>query len=166
MNLTSVYDWKSFFFFFCWGKTSKLMVFYVPHSESRFGFPDPIYINVVRDPVERVISWFYYVRAPWYYVERKRAFPELPLPDPEWLKKDFETCVLTSDPECVYTQGARREGIGDHRRQTLFFCGHEPDCTYVTMPFQYKIIILFSFVLFSHISNQHLLFWYFYYCYL
>lgn len=90
----------------------------------------PIYINLVRDPVERVISWFYYVRAPWYYVERKRAFPDLPLPDPQWLKKDFETCVLTGDPECVYTQGAQREGIGDHRRQTLFFCGHEPDCTY------------------------------------
>lgn len=45
------------------------------------------------------------------------------------LKKDFETCVLTSDPECVYNQGVRREGIGDHRRQTLFFCGHEPECT-------------------------------------
>lgn len=83
----------------------------------------------MRDPVERVISWFYYVRAPWYFVERKRAFPDLPLPDPEWLKKDFETCVLTSDPECVYNQGVRREGIGDHRRQTLFFCGHEPSCT-------------------------------------
>lgn len=96
---------------------------------SRFGYPMPIYINLVRDPVERVISWFYYVRAPWYFVERKRAFPDLPLPDPEWLKKDFETCVLTSDPECVYNQGVRREGIGDHRRQTLFFCGHEPDCT-------------------------------------
>lgn len=98
---------------------------------NRYGYHMPIYINLVRDPVERVISWFYYVRAPWYYVERKRAFPDLPLPDPQWLKKDFETCVLTGDPECVYTQGAQREGIGDHRRQTLFFCGHEPDCTYV-----------------------------------
>ena len=42
---------------------------------------------MVRDPVERIISWYYYVRAPWYFVERKRAFPELELPDPEWLKK-------------------------------------------------------------------------------
>lgn len=66
-----------------------------------------------------------------YYVERKRAFPDLPLPDPQWLKKDFESCVLSGDPECVYTQGAQHEGIGDHRRQTLFFCGHETDCTYV-----------------------------------
>lgn len=44
-------------------------------------------MNVVRDPVERVISWYYYVRAPWYYVERKQAFPDLPLPDVTWLKK-------------------------------------------------------------------------------
>lgn len=56
-------------------------------THSRYGYPSPIYVNVVRDPVERVISWYYYVRAPWYYVERKRAFPDLPLPDPAWLKK-------------------------------------------------------------------------------
>ncbi|XP_050675212.1 heparan sulfate 2-O-sulfotransferase pipe isoform X2 [Leptidea sinapis] len=96
---------------------------------TRFGYPSPIYVNVVRDPVERVISWYYYVRAPWYYVERKRAFPDLPLPDPAWLKKDFETCVLSGDRECRYQEGETHEGIGDHRRQTLFFCGHEPQCT-------------------------------------
>lgn len=59
----------------------------------RWGLPQPIYVNIVRDPVERVISWYYYVRAPWYYVERKQAFPDLPLPDPAWLKKvliDFQ----------------------------------------------------------------------------
>nr|XP_034831326.1 heparan sulfate 2-O-sulfotransferase pipe [Maniola hyperantus] len=96
---------------------------------TRFGYPSPIYVNVVRDPVERVISWYYYVRAPWYYVERKRAFPDLPLPDPAWLKKDFETCVLSGDRECRYLEGETHEGIGDHRRQTLFFCGHDPQCT-------------------------------------
>ena len=27
---------------------------------SKHGLPTPIYVNIVRDPVERVISWFYY----------------------------------------------------------------------------------------------------------
>ena len=53
----------------------------------RFNLPMPIYVNMVRDAVERVISWYYYVRALWYFVERKRAFPDLPLPDTNWLKK-------------------------------------------------------------------------------
>ncbi|XP_055609660.1 heparan sulfate 2-O-sulfotransferase pipe [Uranotaenia lowii] len=105
---------------------------YVKHvcytNFTRFNMPMPIYVNMVRDPVERVISWYYYVRAPWYYVERKQAFPDLPLPDPRWLKKDFETCVLQGDPECTYAQNAVHEGIGDHRRQSLFFCGHEEEC--------------------------------------
>lgn len=96
---------------------------------TQYSLPEPIYVNLVRDPVERVISWYYYVRAPWYYVERKQAFPDLPLPDPKWLKKDFETCVLQGDRECQYIEGEKREGIGDHRRQTLFFCGHSDECT-------------------------------------
>ena len=29
-------------------------------------FPMPIYMNFVREPVQRIISWYYYVRAPWY----------------------------------------------------------------------------------------------------
>ncbi|KAG5309400.1 PIPE sulfotransferase, partial [Acromyrmex insinuator] len=106
---------------------------YVKHvcftNFTEFHLPEPIYINIVRDPVERVISWYYYVRAPWYYVERKQIFPDLPLPDPNWLKKDFESCVLKDDRECRYLQGEIHEGIGDHRRQTLFFCGHSEKCT-------------------------------------
>lgn len=87
----------------------------------------PLYLNVVRDPVERVISWFYYIRTPWYLVDRKTHFPEYQLPTVQWLKKDYETCVLTGDPECVYIQGDR-SNFADHRRQAMFFCGHEDDC--------------------------------------
>jgi len=64
---------------------------YVKHvcftNFTKFNLDMPIYVNMVRDPVERVISWYYYVRAPWYFVERKRAFPDLPLPNPNWLRK-------------------------------------------------------------------------------
>lgn len=58
---------------------------------------NPIYINMVRDPVERVISFFYYRRAAWNIVERKLAFPDDPLPDPDFLRKDFDTCVLSGN---------------------------------------------------------------------
>ena len=58
------------------------------------GLASPTWINIVRDPVERVISNFYYRRAGWNIVERKLAFPNEPLPDPEFLRRDFETCVL------------------------------------------------------------------------
>jgi len=106
---------------------------YVKHvcyvNFTQFDMDVPIYVNLVRDPVERVISWYYYVRAPWYFVERKRAFPDLPLPNPNWLRKDFETCVRTYDRECRYIPGLKRDGFGDHRRQTMFFCGHSDDCT-------------------------------------
>ena len=67
------------------GSANVLNVRFDPRG--RFGLPMPIYVNMVRDPVERVISWYYYVRAPWYFVERKRAFPDLPLPNPNWLRK-------------------------------------------------------------------------------
>ena len=92
----------------------------------RFDLDMPIYVNMVRDPVERVISWYYYVRAPWYFVERKRAFPDLPLPNPNWLKKDFDTCVRRGDKECQYKEGDEREDFG---QLTEFFCGQEDECT-------------------------------------
>ncbi|XP_037075920.1 heparan sulfate 2-O-sulfotransferase pipe-like [Pollicipes pollicipes] len=95
----------------------------------RYNFSPPIYFNMVRDPVERIISWYYYVRAPWYFVERKRAFPELELPDPAWLKKDYEECVLSNDWECQYITGDKKDRVGDHRRMTGFFCGMDEDCS-------------------------------------
>jgi len=103
---------------------------YVKHvcfsNFTKYGLPMPIYVNMVRDPVERVISWYYYVRAPWYFVERKRAFPDLPLPNPNWLRKDFETCVRRGDKECRYMDGDERDDFG---QLTEFFCGQEDDCT-------------------------------------
>lgn len=93
---------------------------------SRHNNSIPIYVNMVRDPVERVISWYYYVRAPWYFVERKRAFPDLPLPNPNWLRKDYELCVKRGDKECRYSDGGTREDFG---QLTEFFCGQDDECT-------------------------------------
>jgi len=93
---------------------------------SRFDLPKPIYINMVRTPVERVISWFYYVRTPWYYIQRTQKFPDFPLPDIDWISLDFETCVLQNNRECNFPEGDAV--VRDHRRQSLFLCGHDDEC--------------------------------------
>lgn len=87
---------------------------------SKLKLPTPIYINMVRDPVERVISWFYYIRAPWYLVGQRKN------KDTKWLYKDFETCVLSGDPECRYVEGEDYVEMG--KSQILFLCGHDERC--------------------------------------
>ncbi|XP_039486423.1 heparan sulfate 2-O-sulfotransferase pipe isoform X3 [Drosophila santomea] len=94
--------------------------------------PWPIYINLVRDPVERLVSWFYYVRAPFHLAERKEMFGDaIVLPSIDWLKKDFNRCIEERDPECVYEQ-MELGNLGDHRRQSLYLCGQNMA---VCMPF-------------------------------
>ncbi|XP_055843998.1 heparan sulfate 2-O-sulfotransferase pipe isoform X3 [Episyrphus balteatus] len=98
---------------------------------TQLDFPKPIYINLVRDPIERLASWFYYIRAPWYIADRRKHFPKTVLPAAEWLEKDFATCLRESDPECVFEQNSIKN-LGDHRRQMLFFCGQDDS---VCLPF-------------------------------
>ncbi|TRY71697.1 hypothetical protein TCAL_01018 [Tigriopus californicus] len=96
----------------------------------------PIYMNFVREPVQRVISWYYYIRAPWYqfesddkgnYKRMKPMFAGKAFP----LKLSYDECVLGQYQECRYIPGhnhvAYREG-GAHVSQMMFFCGHEPRC--------------------------------------
>ena len=48
---------------------------YVKHlnflDTREFGVPLPIYMNIVRHPVDRVYAWYYYIRAPWYVIDPK-----------------------------------------------------------------------------------------------
>ena len=53
----------------------------------RFNLSSPIYMNMVRDPAERIISWYNYIRAPWYIREMIRDNPDYNIPSPTWLKK-------------------------------------------------------------------------------
>lgn len=90
-----------------------------------FNEPKPIYINMVRDPVERVISWFYFVRSPWVFIPQRRQRKER-MPDAKWMNTEFDECVERNMSFCQYLQGAGFEqNETDHRRQTLFFCGHD-----------------------------------------
>ncbi|XP_055843997.1 heparan sulfate 2-O-sulfotransferase pipe isoform X2 [Episyrphus balteatus] len=95
---------------------------------TQFDLQQPIYMNLVRDPVERVISWFYYTRSAYknaiYFQKVKNAEVQ----SLDWWKKDFNQCVRSGDHECNYKQYAIKDGVGDYRRQSLFFCGHSRDC--------------------------------------
>ena len=55
----------------------------------------PDYFNMVRDPVEKVISWYYYHRSPYRVAMTLKYYPDTPPPDLDQLKMDYETCVLT-----------------------------------------------------------------------
>ncbi|TDG44024.1 hypothetical protein AWZ03_009573 [Drosophila navojoa] len=92
---------------------------------TRFQMPRPIYINLVRDPIERIISWHYYVRARWYYNDMKAKLGDkaIKMPSDEFLNLDLDTCVRNRDPHCTFEQMQVKNPAGDHRRQTLFFCG-------------------------------------------
>ncbi|XP_064546012.1 heparan sulfate 2-O-sulfotransferase pipe isoform X2 [Drosophila montana] len=92
---------------------------------TRYHLPRPIYINLVRDPIERIISWHYYVRARWYYNDMKAKLGDkaIAMPSDEFLDLDLDTCVRKHDPHCTFEQMQIKNPVGDHRRQTLFFCG-------------------------------------------
>merc|ERR1712183_526681 len=63
-----------------------------------------------------------------YILDRKQAFPDNPLPSSSWARKTFDSCVADPhDMECKYPQGSFG-GFEDHRRQSIFFCGHHQDC--------------------------------------
>ena len=54
-------------------------------------------INMVRDPVDRLVSNFYFVRSSGRWINREV------LPLPSWFTKNFDKCVLSKDPECMVT---------------------------------------------------------------
>ena len=114
---------------------------YVKHINfidfTEFNMTQPIYINFVRDPVSRVISWYYYIRAPWRIISQDvrnnvtitRLHKRIP--SVEDLKVSFEQCYIERRPECVYETGNSLYSSpygGSHYSQISFYCGHEPEC--------------------------------------
>ena len=91
---------------------------------ARLGQQSVNMMNMVREPVARIISGFYFARdarAGWGH-KRKR-----PQHLQSWFNKDFESCVGGGDPEC-------QVGLGGMTMQVTFFCGSHVQCANSTNP--------------------------------
>ena len=93
-----------------WSKEFDRPFSYVKHlnfiDTLEFDVQNPIYFNIVRHPVDRVRSWYYYTRAPSYLVihdqkKNSTAFKDR-LPTVKMLKTTFEECVLNQVLKYTY----------------------------------------------------------------
>ena len=89
-----------------------------------FNLTNPIYVNMVRDPIERVISWFYYHRQAFHNIKRNpdnstELTNKMP---PSMFKYTYEECFEQQMFECVYRLGENIHGGvygGSHYSQVI-----------------------------------------------
>ncbi len=93
----------------------------------------PTWISLVRDPLERAISWYYYQLTPWYKLKFDPELNETVLTEKvsvREVKTSLDECVEAKLPECSFNigqplhQGKRGPA---HASQIAFFCGHDPE---------------------------------------
>ena len=99
-----------------------------------FNRTNPVYVNMVRHPVERVISWYYYQRQSSYIIyrdERNETVLKKKHYDPAFYKRSYEDCFLQQLPECHYpingSTHLTHKGKS-HTSQIAFFCGNQLIC--------------------------------------
>ncbi|XP_042211911.1 uronyl 2-sulfotransferase-like [Homarus americanus] len=104
-------------------ETSELHVSFDRHvyftNFTSLGLKMPIYLNLIRDPVEKMVSRFYYARV----TPRPGAMtPPNYHPAPMPRHATLEECVLSGSEECNFL-------TGHHYDLTIpYFCGHHEYC--------------------------------------
>ncbi|XP_067135203.1 uronyl 2-sulfotransferase-like [Centruroides vittatus] len=91
---------------------------------TRFGRSPPVYINLIRDPVERIISSYYYRR-----LAARNSRGKTGKPSSYWLNKKFRHCVANADPECSFVDG-QSYGV----LLLPYFCGQDERCLILNHP--------------------------------
>lgn len=113
--------------------------------------PRPIYVSIVRNPIDRMVSWFYYQRwknrpddenpqeicnksATWknFCKEMERLRSIQLEKDEKWYKMSFDQCVQDQLlPECIFNTGNGHllQKVDDFRSQMMFFCGNSVECS-------------------------------------
>lgn len=103
---------------------------YVEHLNwidfEKFNLPKPIYMNLVRHPIQRVMSAYYYIRHPAvysYYLLRGGAKKE----PKAYFDTSFNDCVKAGKiPECRFEPDTQDHK--DCRQFAMFFCGNQKEC--------------------------------------
>lgn len=106
---------------------------------TEFNFPSPVYINLVRDPIERVISAYYFIRNPKTYASTLLARPKSVRKDKDWFDLDFNDCVRKNYTECSYKANTipTENSYPHYERLASMFCGHDLAC----QPFNSKVVV-------------------------
>ncbi|XP_034658965.1 heparan sulfate 2-O-sulfotransferase pipe-like isoform X5 [Drosophila subobscura] len=104
---------------------------YVEHTNwvnfTAHDMPRPIYMNLVRHPIEKVISAYYYMRHPKFAAQSVRRNPRKKIQDKTYYDMTFNECVKQRiAPHCVFD--AHNPFNGDWRRFNLHLCGNAAIC--------------------------------------
>ena len=81
----------------------------------------PSWVNMVRDPIDRFVSRFSFLRT------KKRWTGRLQRPPKEWFEKDINNCILSGDLECQFNSQLKIL----KEQQLAYFCGSSPECQMV-----------------------------------
>lgn len=101
---------------------------YVEHINwinfKEFGYSKPIYINLVRHPIDKVVSAYYYIRHPAvfaFYLQNGHNMEEK-----EYFDTNINDCIRQKRKECIFD--SHNPYNGDWRRVAMHFCGNIKIC--------------------------------------
>ncbi|EDW76757.2 uncharacterized protein Dwil_GK19619, partial [Drosophila willistoni] len=113
-----------------------LYMIHAPWSDfTEFGQKKPVYISMVRDPIDRIIEDYYERRSTIRRAIYRHIYPGRPQRTDNWYRQSFNECVRSGDPECQYLPGSIIDYVEDFKRQSLFFCGNHINCLPFNSPF-------------------------------